>query len=62
MGSNYSLCFLDYRVGAINISSNGKKIIKKMILGEEVTQENSMLSKREWNELMNSLGFENKMI
>jgi thymidylate synthase (FAD) len=54
--------FLDYRVGAVHISAKGKKIIQKMILGEEVTQENSMLSKREWNELMNSLGFENKMI
>ena len=54
--------FLDYRVGAIHISAKGKKVIQKMILGEEINQESSELSKREWNELMNSFGFSNKMI
>ena len=54
--------FLDYRVGAVHISAKGKKIIQKMILGEEVTQENSMLSKRECNELMEILELKEKII
>jgi len=53
--------FLDYRVGAVHISSKGKKIIQNMIKGQDVTFETSGLSKREWNELMNSFGFSNKL-
>jgi len=33
-----------------------------MAKGEKVTYENSSLSKREWNELMTSFGFEDKII
>ncbi len=54
--------FLDYRVGAIHVSSKGKKVIKKLINGEKCDQINSDLSKREWNELMTSLGFLEKIV
>tara|TARA_B100001057_G_scaffold477210_1_gene546130 strand:- start:2581 stop:3528 length:948 start_codon:yes stop_codon:yes gene_type:complete len=54
--------FLDYRVGAIHVSSKGKKVIKKLIDGEKCEQKNSDLSKREWNELMTSLGFLEKIV
>ena len=54
--------FLDYRVGAIHISSKGKKLLKKMINGEKCNFEESELSKREWNELMVSLELEEKVI
>ena len=47
--------FMDYRVGGTEVSAKGKTIIQKMIKGEKVNIENSGLSKREWNELMNSL-------
>ena len=47
--------FMDYRVGAAEISSKGLKVIKSMILGKKVSQEESGLSKREWNELMEKL-------
>jgi thymidylate synthase (FAD) len=47
--------FMDYRVGAAEISSKGLKIIKSMILGKKFSQEESGLSKREWNELMEKL-------
>ena len=47
--------FLDYRVGAINISAKGKLIVQKMIKGDKYDLESSGLSKREWNELMVSL-------
>jgi thymidylate synthase (FAD) len=47
--------FMDYRIGAAEISSKGLKVIKSMILGKKVSQEDSNLSKREWNELMEVL-------
>jgi thymidylate synthase (FAD) len=48
--------FMDYRVGAAEISSKGLKVIKSMIAGKKILQEESGLSKREWNELMDVLG------
>ena len=54
--------FLDYRVGAIHVSAKGKEVLKKMISGKPVSQENSNLSKREWNELMTAFGFEDRLI
>jgi len=54
--------FLDYRVGAIHISAKGKKVIQQMIKGDIATHESSGLSKREWNELMTSFGFTDKLI
>ena len=48
--------FMEYRAGAAHISASGLSIIKRMLEGEKVTQENSGLSKREWVELMGTLG------
>jgi thymidylate synthase (FAD) len=47
--------FLDYRVGAAHLSSKGLKIVKSMINGNKISYEDSGLSKREWNELMETL-------
>lgn len=44
--------FMDYRVGGAALSAKGIAIIKRMIAGEQVTQENSGMSKGEWRELM----------
>jgi len=49
--------FMDYRIGGMELSSKGKSVISKMIKGESCDFENSKLSKREWNELMESFGF-----
>jgi len=54
--------FLDYRVGAVNVSAKGKKVIQKMVKGEKCDIESSGLSKREWNELMTSFGFTEKIV
>ena len=54
--------FLDYRVGAVHVSAKGKQVIQQMVKGEKVTHENSGLSKREWNELMTSFEFTEKII
>jgi len=53
--------FLDYRVGAAHVSSKGLKIVKNMIGGKQVSYEESGLSKREWNELMETLELKDKL-
>ena len=54
--------FMDYRVGGMEVSSKGKKVIRKLINKEKVDIEKSGLSKREWNELMSSLELNDKII
>ncbi len=54
--------FLDYRVGAVHVSAKGKEVIKKMINKQNIDFESSGLSKREWNELMNSFDLQNKLL
>jgi thymidylate synthase (FAD) len=54
--------FMDYRVGAMELSSKGKSVVKKMMKGEKCTPEDSGLSKREWNELMESFGFREHLV
>lgn len=48
--------FSDYRMGAATLSAQMLSIVKRMLAGEQVTQETSGLSKREWRELMETLG------
>ncbi|MDG1287521.1 MAG: FAD-dependent thymidylate synthase [Rickettsiales bacterium] len=50
--------FEDYRMGAAHLSAPGVNIVSRMLKGEEVTQETSGLSKREWGELMTTLEME----
>jgi thymidylate synthase (FAD) len=45
--------FEKYRRDGKELSGAAIEVIKKMVKGEKVTQENSGLSLREWNELMN---------
>ena len=54
--------FLDYRVGAAHLSSKGLKIVKSMINGTKVSYEDSGLSKREWNELMEVIDKKNLIV
>ena len=54
--------FMDYRVGGTEISAKGKAIIQKLIKGEDISVENSGLSKREWNELMIAFDLKDKLI
>ena len=54
--------FMDYRVGGMELSSKGKSVIQKMIKGEPCDFDSSKLSKREWNELMESFGFKEKIL
>ena len=58
----YYEAFMDYRVGGTEVSAKGKTIIQKLINGEEVSIENSGLSKREWNELMISFQIDKRII
>ena len=54
--------FMDYRVGGTEVSAKGKSIIQKLIKGEQVSMEESGLSKREWNELMIAFDLKDKLI
>lgn len=47
--------FENYQLNGVKISSQGKNLIKRLISGEKVSQEDSGMSKREWQELMKSL-------
>jgi len=54
--------FMDYRVGGTEVSSKGKTVIQKLIKGENVQLEQSGLSKREWNELMDAFDLSKKIV
>ena len=54
--------FMDYRVGGTEVSDKGKKVIQKLIKGDNVSMEESGLSKREWNELMEAFDLKDKLI
>lgn len=47
--------FDDHKVKAVSISGKGMDILRKRLKGEEVAQETSGMSKREWAELMEKL-------
>ena len=53
--------FMDYRVGGTEVSSKGKLILQKLISGEKISIEDSGLSKREWNELMEAFNLKDNM-
>jgi len=50
--------FRDYRLGAVTLSAQMLGVVRRMLAGEAVSQEGSGLSKREWRELMDTLGRE----
>ena len=53
---------MDYRVGGTEVSAKGKLVLQKLIKGENVSMEDSGLSKREWNELMEAFDLQNKLV
>ena len=53
---------MDYRVGGTEVSAKGKTVLQKMIKGESISMEDSGLSKREWNELMEAFNLKDKLI
>jgi len=54
--------FMDYRVGGTEVSKKGKLVIQKLIKGEHTSIENSGLSKREWNELMEAFDLKDRIL
>jgi len=48
--------FEDYRMGGATLSSTALECVRRMLKGEEVTQENSGMSKGEWREFQGVLG------
>ena len=49
--------FLDYKMNAMSFSEKMLNVIKRKMNGEEITQEDSGLSKREWEDFKNKLSF-----
>jgi len=49
--------FEEYRMSATHLSGTGREVLKRMIEGEKVNEENSGLTKREWTELKEAIGF-----
>lgn len=47
--------FLDYRMNSANLSKQMVDAVKRMINGESVNQENSGMTQREWDELVQKL-------
>lgn len=47
--------FEEHKINGTSISRKGMEVIRQMISGQEVTQESSGMSKREWSELMSVL-------
>ena len=48
--------FEDYRMGGANLSSTALECVRRMLKGEEVTQETSGMSKGEWREFEGVIG------
>ncbi|SDD59803.1 FAD-dependent thymidylate synthase [Belnapia rosea] len=48
--------FVDYRMGAATFSAGMLGVVRRLLAGEAVEQPGSGLSKREWRELMETLG------
>jgi len=54
--------FMDYRVGGTEVSAKGKEVIKKFINGDKISINETGLSKREWNELMDAFDLKDKLV
>jgi thymidylate synthase (FAD) len=48
--------FLQHRLQSVTLSAAAWKVVKRKLAGEDVTENNSGLGKREWRELMAALG------
>jgi thymidylate synthase (FAD) len=48
--------FRQYRMGGASLSAAGLAVVRRLLAGEAVTQEQSGLGKREWAELQATLG------
>ena len=56
MVSRHLQAFMDYRGVGLTLSGKALVVVKQLLAGGDMTQEDSGMSKREWRELMVSLG------
>ena len=49
-------------MGGTEVSAKGKEVLKKLIKGDKVNVDQSGLSKREWNELMEAFEIKDKIV
>ncbi|MGH6954072.1 MAG: FAD-dependent thymidylate synthase, partial [Alphaproteobacteria bacterium] len=50
--------FREHMLGGARLSAAGLEVVRRLVAGEEVTEESSGMGKREWQELMAVLGRE----
>ena len=50
--------FEEYQRGGTHISKKGMEVVRRLLKGEKVDREETDISKREWIELMDSLGID----
>lgn len=48
--------FCDYRLHSVSLSAQMKEVLRQMVLGNKVTLEESGLTKREWDEMIDKMG------
>jgi thymidylate synthase (FAD) len=47
--------FMDYRMGAYELSAKGLAVVRRLLRGEQVEREGTGMSPGEWRELMETL-------
>jgi thymidylate synthase (FAD) len=48
--------FVQHRLGSVTLSARAFDVVKRLLAGDDVTEQKSGLGKREWRELMAALG------
>jgi thymidylate synthase (FAD) len=53
--------FLEYQLNSANMSATARQVLRRLLSGEKVTKENSGLSSREWDELLEAVDLRDKL-
>jgi thymidylate synthase (FAD) len=54
--------FAEYQLNAVSLSATARRVLRRLISGEKVTRENSGLSSREWDELLDAVDLRDKLV
>jgi thymidylate synthase (FAD) len=53
--------FLEYRLNSASLSATACQVLRRLLSGEKVTKDNSGLSLREWDELLDAVDLRDKL-
>jgi len=54
--------FVEYQLNAVSLSATARRVLRRLVSGEKVTKENSGLSSREWDELLDAVDLHDKLV